>query len=130
MTTLTALDLSYNRFTDGGLGLFNKSPLQDLSLQFCAHLTDKGLSSFLAGKPITSLNLRMADRDGKVTREILQVLMDLPLVKLVVDDRLFSDVDLEALFQAVPSITEVQVFEYDDDRKRHDENRVAKVLRR
>lgn len=128
MTNLTALDLSYNkRITDTGLAVFADAPLQQLGLRFCWGLSDQGLCSFLARKPLTYLNLRMIGGGRTFTDGIFSTVMDLPLLKLVLDDRLFTNACLDALLQAVPSIQEVVVYVFDDNMDR--EVRLAKVLR-
>lgn len=132
MTSLEVLHISLNRrITDAGLAFLIETPLQQLSLHFCKYLSNDGLCSFLAGKPLTCLDLRMVGvtRHGrKVTDRVLPTLMGLPLVKLVLDDRLLSDASLEALLEAVPSIEEVHVYEYDDDWDHRHEDRLARIL--
>lgn len=94
--------------TAGGLAFLNEAPLKDFKLRGCSQISEKGLCSFLSGKPLTFLDLTRCGQDA-VTQGILPTLRGLPLVNLSVDGKYITEEDINELIQAVPSIKHVHL---------------------
>lgn len=102
---LTSLDFSYcSQVTNVGLAELRKMPLEVLYLEACHRVTDEGVRSLVEGKQLKTLNLVGC---WGLTEGILPDLASLPLVKLSLSQKTFSDAGLEVLRRAVPTIKEL-----------------------
>lgn len=83
--------------------LHREAPLENLNLEGCGRVSNAGVRSLIAGKPLTWLKLQ----DMRVTDEILPTIQSLPRaaeLSLHVTKGMFSEASLEGMREAISSL--------------------------